>query len=244
MSKKKKNKETTIENYYDLKVDKIDELVAALKADGKSEEADGGVANEQPVPTNIAEITGEEEKKGGSKKSKHFDPYRHNFLAWVPPCVKAIFIKWWFAGAVCFFIMWGIGLKDIDAVLLVGVVLGVIVDVLVNPIFRMMESDRKEYNNFMMFPFPFKAFWTFFTNIIYYVVIALMINFCYFGVNQLLNLIYGTLQEEYHIYVAVEPLLFGVFCTVADMAFIGIKDLIVYLVKRNKKNKQEGIADV
>ena len=32
MSKKKKPiKETTIENYYDLKVDKVDELVAALK---------------------------------------------------------------------------------------------------------------------------------------------------------------------------------------------------------------------
>lgn len=241
MSKKKKHQESTIENYYDLKVDKIDELVAALKADGTAESE---TANEKPIPTNIAEITGEEEKKGGSKKSKEFDPYRRNILARIPVWLKAVFIKWWFAGAVCFFIMWGIGLKDLDAIVLVGVVLGVIVDVLVNPIFRMMESDKKEYNNYMMFPFPFKAFWTFFTNIIYYVVIALLINYCYLGVNELMNLIKGTLGEDYHIYVAVEPLLFGVFCVIADMAFIGIKDLIVYLVKRNKKNKQEGIADV
>ena len=31
--KNKKFKETTIENYYDLKIDKVDELVAALKGD-------------------------------------------------------------------------------------------------------------------------------------------------------------------------------------------------------------------
>lgn len=239
MSKKKKEKESTIENYYDLKVDKIDELVAALKAEGTA--SGGENAEEQPLTTNIAEITGEEEKKGGSKKSKEFDPYRRDKLHFLPVWLKAIFIKWWFAGAVCFFIMWGIGLRDLDAIVLVGVILGVIVDVLVNPIFRMMESDKKEYNYYMMFPFPFKAFWTFFTNIIYYVVITLMINYCYFGVNQIINLIKHT-SDVY--YVGVEPLLFGVFCVVADMAFIGIKDLIVFLVKKGKKVKEEEITDV
>ena len=135
------------------------------------------------------------------------------------------------------------GLRGLDAVLLVGVVMGLIVDLMVNPIFRMMESDRKEYDNYMMFPFPFKAFWTFFTNIIYYVGITLVVNFCYTGVNMLMNVICGTLDEEYHIYVAVEPLLFGVFCVIADMIFIGIKDLIVYLVKRGKSKNKE-VEDV
>ena len=31
--KKEKSRETTIENYYDLKVDKVDELVAALRGE-------------------------------------------------------------------------------------------------------------------------------------------------------------------------------------------------------------------
>ena len=145
-------------------------------------------------------------------------------------------IKWWFAGAVCFFILWGTGLKDEDAVLVVGVVWGVVVDLLVNSVFRMLESDKKEYNIYMMFPFPLKAFWTFFTNIIYYVIVAVVVNYCYLGVNELINLIKGTSGLYY---VGVEPLLFGVFCTIADMAFIGIKDLIVYLVKRGKSKKEE-----
>ena len=35
----------------------------------------------------------------------------------------------------------------------------------------------------------------------------------------------------------MEPLLFGVFCVVVDMAFIGIKDLTVYLVKKSAKKE-------
>lgn len=230
MSKKKKvkNKETNIEDYYDLKKDSIDELVSALKGDSQEDR--------KPITTNIAEITGEKEKEGGSKKSKEFDPYKRDKLQFLPTWLKAIFIKWWFAGAVCFFIMWGTGLKDEDAILVVGVVWGVVVDLMVNTVFRLMESDKKEYNNYMMFPFPLKAFWTFFTNIIYYIVVAVIVNFCYLGTNELINLIKGTTGKYY---VGVEPLLFGVFCTVADMAFIGIKDLIVYLVKRKKRNKEE-----
>ncbi|MDE7084896.1 MAG: hypothetical protein K2O81_06585 [Clostridia bacterium] len=230
MSKKKKfkEKETNIEDYYDLRKDSIDELVSALKNDSSD--------IYKPITTNIAEITGEKEKERGSKKSKEFDPYKRDKLQFLPTWLKALFIKWWFAGAVCFFIMWGTGLKDEDAILVVGVVWGLVVDLLVNPILRMLESDKKEYNNYMMFPFPLKAFWTFLTNIIYYIVVALLVNFCYLGVNELINLIRGTVNKYY---IGVEPLLFGVFCTVADMAFIGIKDLIVYLVKRKKRKIEE-----
>ena len=52
MAKKKKVQETTIENYYDLKTDKIDELVAALQGDDFSDE--------EKISTDIKEITGEE----------------------------------------------------------------------------------------------------------------------------------------------------------------------------------------
>lgn len=235
MSKnKKKDKETTIEDYYDLKSDSIDELVAVLKSENgaKQEESKQEESKqEEPLNMNIAEITGEAEK-GKGKKGKQFDPYKGSKLAFLPTWVKAIFIKWWFAGAVCFFMMFGTGLGGLDALVLDGVVLGVIVDILVNPIFRTMESERKEYNNYMMFPFPFKAFWTFFTNIIYYIVVMVVVFFCYTGLSLLIKVV-----------VAVEPLLFGTFAVIADMIFIGIKDLIVYLVKK-AKNKNKEIADV
>ncbi len=222
---KKKVRETGIENYYDLKIDKIDELVAALKGETP--------ADEPALSMNISDCTGVECADGNKRgKEKTFDPYRVDRLSAVPAWIKACFIKFWFAGLVCYFIMWGIMIADtLDAIVLTGAVLGVVVDILVNPLFRYMESDRREYNAYMMFPFPFKAFWTFFANIIYYVIVMFCVNYAYYGVNQLINFIAGT---ENLVHVGVEPLLFGVFALLADMAFIGIKDLAVFLFKKSR----------
>ena len=216
----KKNKrapETTIENYYDLKVDKVDELVAALK--------DDGAQFDNEISMDIADCTGEEspDTLTRSGKRKQFDPYRNDFLSKIPVWLKAIFIKFWFAGMVCYFVVSGLQIGDtLDRVVLTGAVMGLVVDVLVNPLFRYLETDRHEYDAYMLFPFPFKAYWTFFTNIIYYVLVIFGVSLIYTLINEVTSL-------------AVESLLFGVFTVAVDMIFIGIKDLIVFLVKRAKK---------
>lgn len=231
--KKKKTKETTIENYYDLRTKEVDDLVAALK--GEVDEAEA-----EPITTNIAEITGEEQKvKPGSKKAE-FDPYKRDKLSRIPVWVKAIFIKWWFAGAVCYFVLMGLGhyIPDyLDLLVLAGAVLGIFTDMFVNPIFRYMESPEKEYNKYMMFPFPFKQFWTFFTNIIYYIIVGIIVMYLYSGINQLFVLWLN--KYDGYVSLGVEPLIYGTFCVLVDMAFIGVKDLIVFLVKRAKRKKAE-----
>lgn len=237
MAKKKKhNKETTIENYYDLKVDKVDELVSVLKNEDITYEE---------ISMNISDCTGIQDENSVTKrgKQKQFDPYKTDFLGRIPTWIKALFVKFWFAGAVCYFIVWGINIGDtLDSLVLTGIVLGLVVEMLVNPAFRFMETDAKEYNAYMMFPFPFKAYWTFFTNIIYYVVVLICVNYLYYGLNVMILNITGS---ESTIAVGVEPLLFATFTVIVDMAFIGIKDLIVYLVKKHKNNKrEEANADV
>ena len=224
MAKKKHVQETTIENYYDLKTDKIDELVAALKGDDLDD-------TEAPT-TDIEEITGET-VNSKSRKKRNFDPYRRDKLASIPVWLKAIFIKWWFAGAVCYFVNMGLGLyipSFIDLMILDGLLYGVLVDIIVNPLFRMMESDKREFDYYTMFPFPVKHFWTFFANMFYYVIVFFGVMLCYAGVNEFIT------------FAAVEPLLFGVFAVIVDMALIGIKDLIVFLVK--KAMRKEKINDV
>ncbi len=229
--KNKKIRETTIENFYDLRLDKIDELVAALK-----DEDTGG----ENISMNIADCTGES-KEGMSERTRNreFDPYKVDRFSRIPAWIKAIFIKFWFAGMVCYFVMMGLKIgNDLDRLVLVGAVLGVVVDVLVNPLFRYMESDRREYNAYMMFPFPFRAFWTFFTNLIYYIFVLVCVNFCYLGLNELLNLIKGTTEV---IHLGVEPLLFGVITVACDMLFIGIKNGVVMLVKKYKKSDKGAV---
>lgn len=234
--KKKRDKETTIENYYDLKVDKVDELVSVLKNEDITYEE---------ISMNISDCTGVDDPGNVTKrgKQKKFDPYKTDFLGRIPTWIKALFIKFWFAAAVCYFIVWGLSIGDtLDSLALTGIVMGLVVEMLVNPVFRFMETDEKEYNAYMMFPFPFKAYWTFFTNIIYYVVVLVCVNYLYYGLNTIIILATGT---ENTIPVGVEPLLFGVFTVIADMFFIGIKDLIVYLVKRHKnKKREEAVSDV
>lgn len=236
MAKKKKIKESTIEDYYDLKVDKVDELVAALKYENDAvfeDNVDFGMNSNMGVddPNNYTR----------SGKEKKFDPYKTDFLSKIPAWVKAFFVKFWFAGMVCFFFMFGIGMQDIDAVVLIGIVFGLVVDIFVNPLLRYMETDRREYNVFIMFPFPFKAIWTFFANIFYYLIIAICINYCYFGVNEIMNTIKGT-HELY--YLGVEPLTFGLFAIVTDMFFIGIKDGVVALVRHSKKVRKKEFLNV
>jgi len=136
MAKKKKIQETTIENYYDLKIDKVDELVAALKDDG---------AVNEDISFDIYECTGVDapENVNRNGKQKQFDPYKTDFLGRVPAWLKALLVKWWFAGMVCFFFVWGLGISDsLDLMVLVGAVLGIVVDALVNPLFRYMETDK------------------------------------------------------------------------------------------------------
>lgn len=234
--KNKKFKETTIENYYDLKVDKVDELVAALKGDDFDES--------ESVSMYISDCTGEATDANLTRrgKQKQFDPYKVDKLSRIPTWIKALFVKWWFAGMVCYFVKMGINISDpLDSIVLCGAVLGLIVDVLVNPLFRYMESDRKEYNAYMMFPFPFRQFWTFFTNILYYVIVLACVNGCYLGLNELINLIKGTEQQ---LQVGVEPLLFALFTVAVDMAFIGIKNGVVHLVRKLKRKKKECAVNV
>lgn len=228
MSKKnKKIRETTIENYYDLRVDKVDELVAALK--------DEEFEMPATVSMGINDCTGVDDPKNVKRgKQKQFDPYKTDFLGKIPTWLKALFIKWWFAGAVCYFVMWGIGIKDpLDLAVLCGAVLGLVTDVLVNPLYRYLETDKKEYNAYMMFPFPFKAFWTFFTNIIYYIIVLAGV----IGLKNLIDYITFSVTGSEAKILGVEPILFGVFALIVDMALIGIKDLIVYLAKRKKKKE-------
>lgn len=223
-NKKQKQKETTIEDFYDLKTKEMDELVSALK--GEEE-----FGTEAPT-TDIGMITGDEKEVG-----KNFNPYKLDKLSRVPTVVKALFIKWWFAGMCCFLFVMGLQhlIQGENLIWVNGIMMGVVVDVLVNPCLRYFDDDTKKCNNYMMFPFPFKKFWTFFANVAYSVVVMWGVNFAYMGISRFLESAMGSTK------FGMEPLLFGVFYVVIDMAFIGVKDGIVYGVKKSKRKKQAAL---
>ena len=211
MAKKTPNKdinttEKVTENHYELKTDAVDRLVNA-------------------------------DKKTYSDSSKRVDPgkqYRSGFLDRIPKWVLAVFMKFWFAGAVCYFIYWGLGIyitDTFDMIFVLSVVLGMVTDLLVNNAFRFFETYKGQNSKWMMF--PYKKFWTFPMNIVYAFVLMSCVVWFYNTYNLVMNNINGTVDK---MYLGVEPLLFGILYLLIDLAFIGIKNALLRIIK-NAKSK-------
>lgn len=221
MSKKKKHHNNTHQNqvhhnesshsdetnYYQMHSDAIDRLINA--EDGE-----------------VPEVGAEELKQ-----------YESGVLSKIPSWLKALFIKFWFNGAVCFFFMWGLGIYITNywnLLFVVGLALGVITDLLVNNVFRFTADQEHDNDKWMLF--PQKKFWTFFANIAYAYAILACVVLLYSGINALFG-------SEDEISLGVEPFLFGLFYLMFDMAVISVKNLIANAIAKSRKkasaSKQE-----
>jgi len=207
MAKKKKSassaEQETLDNYYDLKTDAVERLVNAEKKTYKKTKVNPG------------------------------KQYRSSWIDKIPAWVLALFVKFWFAGAVCFFIFWGLGLyiSDLlDMIVVLGIVLGMVTDLLVNNVFRFFETYKGQNSKWMMF--PQKKYWTFLANIPY----AMLVLFCvieiYESINGIANVLKGTMGV---IVLGVEPIMFGVFYMIVDMCFITIKNTSLQIYQDAKQ---------
>lgn len=160
--------------------------------------------------------------------------YRSNsFIDKIPSPIKALFIKFWFNGAVCFFIYWGLGMyigDTLDMMVILGLIMGIVTDILVNNAFRFFAVTPDSNNKWMLF--PKKKFWTFFANMVYGVVVVLIVAWIYSATNVMLNIWNGT---DGQIFIGVEPILFGILYVAVDMIFVGTKNLIVNIITDAKE---------
>ena len=167
------------------------------------------------------------DKKVYPQLTLHNDPrrkFKNSFLDRIPSWIKALFIKFWFNGAVCFFIFWGLGIfipNMEDMILVLAISMGMVTDVLVNNIFRFFATVDGENDKWMMF--PKKRYVNFFLNIIYAFVVLLVVIGIYNAINMVINSIIG---GELITYVGVEPLLFGALYMGVDLLLILMKNTI------------------
>lgn len=143
--------------------------------------------------------------------------------------VKIMLIKAWFAGSVCFFIFWGLGnyLGDmLDMLLVFGIVLGLSMDLLVNPLLRFMEKTPGANGKWMMF--AKKSYASFFWNMLYGCLLLFLVYTWYQLLNGVIVAIAGTVET---VPVGVEPILFGLFYTCFDMLLIGMKHTFVRIFR-------------
>lgn len=110
--------------------------------------------------------------------------YRKHLGIRIADWVKILLIKGWFAGAVCFFFFWGLGIyiaSLIDMLFILGMALGFVNDLLVNNLIRFFEKTPGAHSAWMMF--PQKRYISLVLNVLYAYVILFCVYTSYTGIN-------------------------------------------------------------
>ena len=151
--------------------------------------------------------------------------------------MKAVLLKWWFAGAVCFFFLWGLGTvvpNRENQLIIVGLALGTVTDLFTNNIFRFYAKKPGENDRWMMF--PRNSYATLPLNIVYGYIILFLVVLTYNAANVLLIALTGA-QDR--IPLGVGPILFGLFCTGWDLILLAAKRM----GRRILKDAQAGVTE-
>ena len=149
---------------------------------------------------------------------EELNQYKSSKLSMIPVWIKALFIKFWFAGAACFFFYWGLSAyipSWLDQMFVLGIGTGILTDLITNNVLKFISSEDKEYYPYMMFSSG--KYWTFIANIAY--------TFTVLGCT---ILVYRVIK------IGVEPILFGIIFTAFDMPFITLKNKITSSIGRKE----------
>ena len=136
--------------------------------------------------------------------------------------LKALLIKIWFAGATCFFFLWGLGTHLnhwLDQMVVLGLALGFVTDLLTNNIYRFYAKQPGANDIWMMF--PKKAFYTLPLNLLYAFLLLFLVVTTYNVVNAALLGVSGAPADS--VPLGVGPILFGIFTAAWDTLLIKIK---------------------
>ena len=202
-SDKNKNRKPDVSkeaNYYKLKTKAVQDLVEADES-------------------NSPEVSEEELNK-----------YRSGPKIKVADWVKILLLKWWFAGAVCFFFIWGLSgymSNMLDTLFVPGFAMGVVTDLLTNNALRFFEPTPGANDRYIMV--TKRGYVSFFLNILYAFIVLFFVYCIYAVINYTLTRISGNTDT---IPLGVEPILFGLFYLAVDQLLIKCKLTIVDIFRK------------
>jgi hypothetical protein len=168
-----------------------------------------------------------EQDRGERNAEKEVRPYKYSRLSKIPAVIKAVIIKYWFAGAIYFFIGWGIPYNTIDQLDVMaglGLAIGLVTDVIVNKILILLDDDKNKMRKYIMF--SKKKIYSILINLIYGLVLSVFISYTYSYINVLVINIKNLPKES--VVLPVEPLLYGLFFLIYDFLFLTIRNLIFF----------------
>ncbi len=178
---------------------------------------------QQNYKENNIDLEVEEKLKNQQEQmDKDFDPYKIDKLAGMPMGLVVFIIKWWFAGAIYYFAWMGIFSFSDDGsteALLGGIILGAVMDLLINRIIRFVEREDGANEKYILV--RTKKYYSFVINMLYCVLASFFITYGIGGLVGLIAKAFGHTGE-----IALEPISFGLMFYAIDWICLKIKHLI------------------
>ena len=195
---------------------------------GKDQHWEGQSQNYELKSRAVEELVEAMHEDAPQYSQEELNQYRTKRGIQIPTWLKIVALKAWFAGAVCYFILWGLGTyiySIIDMLFILGIVLGLVTDLLTNNVIRFIEKTPGENDKWLLF--PQKGMVSFFLNLVYAIVLIVLVYSLYGGINRILVALLGLTDT---VPLGVEPVLFGVFTMAFDMLFIGCRNLFKQII--------------
>ena len=175
----------------------------------------------------VEDLVTADESNSPPVSAKELRKYRGKRDIHLADWLKAVLIKSWFAGVVCYFILWGLGAflpSQLDQLTVTAVALGLVTDLLQNPLLRFSASPAGANDRWMFW--PRKGFISLPVHILY----AALLVFCVVKTYESINLGLTALGAADTL-LGVGPILFGLFTAGWDLLFIALKKMLLRIVQ-------------
>ena len=172
-----------------------------------------------------------------SYSEEELKKYRSKSRLNINPVFKALFIKFWFSGVVCYFFIWGLGMyipSNLDLYFVTAIGMGFVKDILENNLYRFVANPEGSNDRWMMF--PKKSYMSLVFNVLYAIVVTGCVYFTYQGINYV-----GTSGNNDRVVFGVEPIFFGIFYMAFEMLFLWMKHMAMRIIADAKKKVEGGV---
>ncbi len=151
---------------------------------------------------------------------------------------KALLIKLWFSGAVCYFFIWGLGMyiaSTLDLFFVTAIGMGFVKDILENNALRWVADPPGSNDRWMMV--PKKRYISLIFNVLYSFVVMFCVMMTYEGVNGTLSAITGQTEG---VLFGIEPVTFALIYLLFDLFFLWIKHFAAKIIADARSKVEKG----
>ncbi|MBR5287210.1 MAG: hypothetical protein IKU34_01300 [Clostridia bacterium] len=155
----------------------------------------------------------------------------------LPVSLKTFLIKAWFYGAVCYFVFWGLGMyvpSQLDQCVIAAAAMGLVTDLLINPLLRFVERKSGESGRHMMVARTGVS--GLLLNMVYALAVMFLVVTAYAVINALLSVLFAAGTTV----LGVGPIGFGLIAACVDTLLIGCRRMLMDIAADARRGSAKG----